>query len=82
MAADIVDLQAIIHAKQIQCIHERARLERYIQTIPDSVTRKIFELRFVDGERWDSVAARIGKGSTAEQVRQACSRYIRQQESS
>ena len=39
--ADIVDLKAIIAAKQQQCIYERNRLERYIDEIPDSVTRQI-----------------------------------------
>ena len=31
LAAEIVDLKAIIHAKQIECIHERNRLERRFQ---------------------------------------------------
>ena len=47
--AEIVDLKAIIAAKQIQCIHERTRLERYISGIPDSLTRQIFALRFIKG---------------------------------
>ena len=80
MAAEIVDLQAIIHAKQIQCIHERARLERYIKDIPDSVTKQIFELRFVEGKKWEDVAAAIG-GSLGEDrtvyaVKKRCYRYL------
>ena len=80
LAAEIVDLKAIIHAKQIECIHERNRLERYIAEIPDSLTRQIFEYRFADCLPWEQVAACIGKGNTAERVRQVCSRYIRQQQ--
>ena len=80
LAAEIVDLKAIIHAKQIECIHERNRLERYIAEIPDSLTRQIFEYRFADCLPWEQVAACIGEGNTAERVRQVCSRYIRQQQ--
>lgn len=80
LAAEIVDLKAIIHAKQIECLHERNRLERYIAGIPDSDTRVIFELRFANCLPWEQVAASIGEGNTAERVRQVCSRYIRQQD--
>lgn len=79
LAAEIVDLKAIIHAKRIECIHERSRLERYIASIPDSEIRTIFEFRFVDCLPWKKVADRIGEGNTADRVRQVCSRYIRQQ---
>ena len=79
LAAEIVDLKAIIHAKRIECIHERSRLERYIANIPDSETRRIFEYRFADCLPWDEVAIRIGEGNTSERVRQVCSRYIRAQ---
>lgn len=80
LAAEIVDLEAIIHAKQIQCIHERARLERYIQEIPDSITRQIFELRFVEGRQWEEVAQEIsgslGQDRTAYAVKKRCYRYL------
>ena len=79
MAAEIVDLQAVIAAKQIQCIHERARLERWISDIPDSLTRQIFTLRFVNGLSWPQVAYSIGGGNTAEGVRKRCNRYLRRQ---
>lgn len=82
LAAEIVDLKAIIHAKQIECIHERNRLERYIASIPDSEIRMIFEFRFADCLPWEQVAACIGEGNTAERVRQVCSRYIRAHEES
>ena len=80
LAVEIVDLKAIIHAKQIECIHERNRLERYIASIPDSEIRMIFEFRFADCLPWEQVAACIGEGNTAERVRQVCSRYIRAHE--
>lgn len=75
--ADIIDLRAIIAAKQQQCIYERSRLMRYITEIDDSLTREIFTFRFVNGLSWRQVAASVGGNNTAENVRQICSRYIR-----
>lgn len=76
MTAEMVDLQAIIAARQIQCIHERARLERWISEIPDSLTRQIFHYRFVECLRWSQVASQIGAGNTPDRVKKICYRYI------
>lgn len=76
LAAEIVDLRAIIMARQIQCIHERARLERWINEIPDSLTREIFRRRFVEGLQWPQVAEAIGEGNTADRVKKICYRYL------
>lgn len=75
--AEIVDLQAIIAAKQLQCIHERNRLERYISEIPDSLTRQIFALRFINGLTWYQTAMHIGGGNTEDSVRQRVYRYLK-----
>lgn len=75
--ADIIDLRAIIAAKRQRCIYERSRLMRYITEIDDSLTREIFIFRFVNGLSWRQVAASVGGNNTAENVRQICSRYIR-----
>lgn len=81
MAAEIVDLQAIIAARQIQCIHERARLERWINEINDSFTRQIFQYRFVERLTWVQVALRIGGGNTPGCVKMICYRYLKADES-
>lgn len=74
--AEIVDLEAIIQAKITQCIHERNRLERYIAGIPDSLTRQIFTLRFINGLTWLQVAFSVGGGNTEQSVKMTCYRYI------
>lgn len=74
--AEIVDLKAIIAAKQQQCIYERNRLERYIESVPDSLTRQIFSLRFINGLGWAQVAACIGGGNTEAAVKKRCYRYL------
>lgn len=75
--AEIVDLEAIIQAKITQCLHERARLERYIAEIPDSLTRQIFTLRFINGLSWLQVAYSIGGNNTEQGVKMICYRYIK-----
>ena len=82
LAAEIVDLEAIIEAKQEQCIHERNRLERYIADIPDSFLRQVFQYRFVSGLTWRQVAFHIGGGNTADGVRKACMRYLEKEDKS
>lgn len=74
--ADIIDLKAIIAAKQQRCIYERKRLERYIAEISDSLTREIFTFRFVNGFSWRQVAKRVGGDNTEENVKKICYRYL------
>lgn len=76
-AAEIADLRGIIEAKHRQCLYERARLERYIAGIDDSLTRQMFKLRFVNGLTWRQVAACIGGGNTDDGCRKAVQRYLR-----
>lgn len=80
MTAEIVDLQAIIAARQIQCIHERARLERWINAIPDTLTREIFLLRFAECMSWVQVAVAIGGGNSVDGIRQRVYRYLKADE--
>ena len=74
--AEIVDLEAIISAKITQCLHERNRLERYIADIPDSLTRQIFTLRFINGLTWLQVAYSIGGYNTEDSVKKICYRHL------
>lgn len=78
-SAEIVDLEAIIQAKITQCLHERARLERYIAEIPGSLTRQIFQLRFINGLTWVQIAFSVGGGNTEEGVRKRVYRYLEQE---
>lgn len=75
--ADIVDLKAIIAAKQQQCIYERNRLERYIAGIDDCLLRQIFTYRFINGLPWHQVAACVGGSNTANGCRMAVNRYLK-----
>ena len=82
LVAEIVDTKAIINARKLQCLHERNRLERYISSIPDSLTREIFKLRFVDGLPWKNVASVVGGAMDMDEstVRKICYRYLKETE--
>lgn len=75
-AAEIADLRGIIEAKYSQCLYERSRLERYINSIEDSLLRQIFTYRFVNGLPWEQVAACVGGNNTAGSVRMMCYRHL------
>ena len=56
---------------------ELAYLRSYIAKIDDALTRRIFELRYIDGLSWAQVAKRVGGGNSVEGVRQRHNRYLR-----
>ena len=65
-----------IHAKQILCLTERNRLERYIADLPDSLLRMIFTYRFINGLTWYQVSEHIGMHTTEDSVKKLCYRYL------
>jgi len=77
LVEEIDDLKALIAAKQIQCIHEKNRLERYISGIDDSHVRTVFSLRFEQGLSWDEVASKVGGGNSVGAVKKCCYRYLK-----
>jgi len=69
-------LKAAMSERVERLISERARLEEYIDTIPDSITRQAFILRYAYGLPWRDVAARIGNSYTPDAARMMCKNYI------
>lgn len=76
MALDMCELEAQIRRKHAMCADELARLEWWILSIDDSLTRQIFELRFGDCMDWWQVADEIGGGNTGDSVKKKCYRYL------
>ena len=75
-AAEVADLKAIIAAKQIECVHERNRLIRWVAEVDGWPEQDIFYYRYVSGLSWSQVAANIGGGNNADSVRIRHDRYL------
>ena len=74
----IAEQAELIDAKVKQTIILYNRLNRYIATVSDSLTRQILSLRYVNGLTWDQVAAHIGGNNTADSVRMVHNRFLRE----
>lgn len=74
------DCAMAIQAKQILCLTERNRLERYIADLPDSLLRMVFTYRFVNGLPWAQVAESISFKATEDSVKKLCYRYLAEHE--
>lgn len=73
------DCAMTIQAKQILCLTERNKLERYIADLPDSLLRMIFTFRFINGLTWAQVSEHIGVRTTEDSVKKMCYRYLAEQ---
>lgn len=66
---------------QIQRLkRQKRRIERFVSSISDSQTRRIFELRYIKGDycpSWNAVAFAVGGGNTADGVRKIAKRYLK-----
>lgn len=77
IAAQIAECRVILEARIAQSMVEYNRLMRYIDSIPDPLTRQIFTLRFVNGLNWNQVALHVGGGNTGDGVRMHVKRFLR-----
>ena len=75
IAAEIADCETLIWAKINELMIITRRLTAYIHSIDDSLTRQIFELRFIDGKSWNEVADKCG--GTESSVKKTCYRYLK-----
>ena len=73
----MMNLKALISARQTVIVLERDRLERYISTIPDSNLRQMFIFRYINGLSWEAVTVSMGSGYLQDSIRKAVYRYIR-----
>ena len=66
--------------KYNELCHELGAIEDYISGIDDSLIRQIIRLKYLDGVRtWRQVAQEIGGGNSENGVKQAFSRFMREQ---
>ena len=76
-ATAIAALRTQLEEIHTQRLHEESRLYGYINSIPDALTRLIFQYRFIDCLTWNEVAREIGGNHNEKSVSQICYRYIK-----
>lgn len=55
---------------------KKQEIENFIENIEDSLTRRIFRLRFIEGKNWKQISVQIGGGNTDISLRQMMCRYL------
>ena len=74
---EIADLKALLDLNLKKCFYELNRLNRYIESVPDSQMRMILSLRYINGLSWRQIAFSIGGGNTEDGVRMAHDRFLK-----
>ncbi len=78
-AAEIADLRGLIDLNIRKCFYEMNRLNRFIETIDDSLIRQVLSLRYINGLTWRQIACSIGGGNTEDSVRKVHDRFLSKQ---
>ena len=76
-AAEMSDLKALIELNIQKCWHELNRVNRYIESIDDSLMRQIMTYRYVYRMTWNQVADNVGGNNTEDSVRIAHNRFLK-----
>lgn len=74
-AVELTDLRDILEKRKMECKELVVQIEKFISSIPDSLTRLAFSYRYVDGLEWNGVADALGGNSEAS-VKMMCYRYL------
>lgn len=70
-------IKKIIDKKVNNSTTLQREIEEYIAEIPNSLTRRIFTMRFLKFYKWEVIAYKIGGGNTKDSVKKICYRYIK-----
>jgi len=54
-------VKTLLVDRKDKCEDMKIEIEKFISTIPDSRTRRVFQYRYIDGLSWQAIARRIGK---------------------
>lgn len=76
--AGVIDNKRIVNRLSV-LKKSKENIEKYIDSIEDSLTRRIFEYRYLKGKvmlSWQAVAFKIGGGNTADSARMLHNRYL------
>ncbi len=57
----ILTKKNILYKRKNKCEDLKLQIEEFINTIPDSLTRRVFRYRYIDELSWTAIAFRIGR---------------------
>ena len=77
IVTEIAVLEELIDRELAEYYHCYIALEMYISNIPDSFTRRIFRMRFIDGMKWNEIAAKCDGDYGANSIRMSVERYVK-----
>lgn len=54
-------IRDILTDRMTKCEEMKVEIERFISSIPSSLTRRVFQYRYINGWSWQRIAFKIGK---------------------
>lgn len=57
----ILTKKNILYRRKAKCEDLKLQIEEFINTIPDSLTRRVFRYRYIDNLSWQAIAMRLGR---------------------
>lgn len=57
----IITKKTILARRKNKCEDLKLEIEEFINNIPDSLTRRVFRYRYIDGLEWRPIARKIGR---------------------
>lgn len=75
-AAQIADLKSLLDLNLKKCFYELNRLDRYIQSVDDPLTKQIMMYRFISGYSWRKIAFQIGGNNSIDGLKKRLYRYL------
>lgn len=69
--------EKLLEQRKAQAEQIKLQVEEWMLSLPSRMQR-IIKYRYLEGINWDQVAAKIGRGATADSVRMEMERYLRE----
>jgi len=74
---DDVNARDVMLARAHKLEERKRNIELFVEGIGDSLTRRIFRFRFINGFSWVRTALEIGGDNTEASVKMICYRYLK-----
>ncbi len=72
----ICSYKDLLKARYDRLLEQQIKVEEFIDKLPTSRLRQIFEYRYIDNNTWVKVAMRLGNGATFESIKKEHNRFL------